>query len=340
MSIDKIIGSSDSIKKVKEMILKVAPSDINVLILGESGTGKELVAQAIHQHSKRGESHFVPINCGAIPRDLLESELFGHEKGAFTGAIATKKGRFEMAERGSIFLDEIGDMPIDMQVKILRVLQERAYERVGGLQTFPTNVRIVAATHRELEAQIKQGNFREDLFYRLNVFPIELPALRERTEDIPLLLESFFEQFDLPPSLTDEATNILMQYNWPGNIRELINLAERLNILFPGEEVGVENLPVNYIKNINPAKKQMAVQPIKNAAAADEEIFTTTEIDKISPNLSPVIGLENQVLDIEKKIIYEALEKSDNNIEISARFLDLSKDELLTKIKDFGLDLT
>ena len=188
-SLSNLVGSSQAMLQVKKLIIQVAETDATVIILGESGTGKEVVAQCLHALSTRNSSPFVPINCGAIPAELLESELFGHEKGAFTGAITARKGRFEMAEKGSIFLDEIGDMPLPMQVKLLRVLQEKIYERVGGNRSFHSDVRVIAATHRNLENNISDGSFREDLFYRLNVFPIEVPSLKERSEDIPELLE-------------------------------------------------------------------------------------------------------------------------------------------------------
>lgn len=245
-----LVGSGPAMQTVKKLIKQVAKTDASVLILGESGTGKEVVAQALHQFSNRCESTFVPINCGAIPGELLESELFGHEKGAFTGAITARKGRFEMAEKGSIFLDEIGDMPLPMQVKLLRVLQERNYERVGGNKTFACDVRVIAATHRDLEDQIADGKFREDLFYRLNVFPIEMPALRERPEDIPELFDFMFanmkQQGIATPVLTQKAIHALQSYHWPGNVRELSNLAERLSILFVDKTIDYEDLPERY----------------------------------------------------------------------------------------------
>ena len=227
--LNTIVGQSPAMQQVKKLIQQVATTDASVLILGESGTGKEVVAQALHQLSHRAARPFVPINCGAIPSELLESELFGHEKGAFTGAITARKGRFELAEKGSIFLDEIGDMPLPMQVKLLRVLQERTYERVGGNKSFSCDVRVIAATHRNLEDQIEAGNFREDLFYRLNVFPIEMPSLRERVEDIPALLSFMFDKIQQSgrpvPQLTEKVLIALQYYPWPGNVRELGNLA-------------------------------------------------------------------------------------------------------------------
>ncbi len=222
-----LAGNSESIKSIRESIDQVANSTATVLVLGESGTGKEVVAKAIHLASNRKNKPFVPVNCGAIPAELLESELFGHEKGAFTGAITARQGRFEIAEGGTLFLDEIGDMPMPMQVKLLRVLQERTFERVGGNKSIECNVRIVAATHRNLDEEIKEKRFREDLFYRLNVFPIELPALRERTKDIPLLVNHLVARMEAnkqdPVYFTRDSLAILMQHPWPGNVRELSN---------------------------------------------------------------------------------------------------------------------
>ncbi|MDX2502886.1 MAG: sigma-54 dependent transcriptional regulator, partial [Gammaproteobacteria bacterium] len=220
-----------------------------------SGTGKEVVANCLHKLSRRNIKAYVPVNCGAIPRDLLESELFGHEKGAFTGALSTRKGRFELAQGGSLFLDEIGDMPLSMQVKILRVLQERVFERVGGNKSLQADVRVIAATHRDLESEVKAGHFREDLLYRLNVFPIEIPALRDRAEDIPLLFNVFNQRMQEDAEnfvqLTREAMASLMQHHWPGNVRELSNLVERLGIMFPDEAVEWEDLPEKYQYDIS-----------------------------------------------------------------------------------------
>ena len=245
-----LVGQSSGIKEVRHLIEQVSGTEANVLILGESGTGKEVVARNIHYHSSRRNGPFVPINCGAIPPDLLESELFGHEKGAFTGAITARKGRFELAEGGTLFLDEIGDMPMPMQVKLLRVLQERCFERVGGNTTIQANVRIIAATHRELETMINEKSFREDLYYRLNVFPIEMPALRDRKEDTPLLLQELMTRMEAegaqPICFTPRAINSLMEHDWPGNVRELANLVERMIILYPNSLVDVNHLPTKY----------------------------------------------------------------------------------------------
>ncbi|WP_407276191.1 sigma-54 interaction domain-containing protein [Halothiobacillus sp. DCM-1] len=242
-----LVGQSVSISALRAQIAQVAPTEATVLILGESGTGKEVIARMIHHLSGRKDAPFVPINCGAIPAELLESELFGHEKGAFTGALTAKPGRFELAAGGTLFLDEIGDMPLPMQVKILRVLQERSFERVGGRQTLEADVRIIAATHRDLERAITAGTFREDLFYRLNVFPLETLPLRQIAEDIPLIVRALVQRFTLAgrpmAQFSDEALAALAALPWPGNVRELANLVERMGILYPDQPVGVAELP-------------------------------------------------------------------------------------------------
>ncbi len=246
-SANLLVGQSAAMRRVRQLIERVAATDASVLILGESGTGKELVAREIHRQSKRIHCAFVPLNCGAIPHDLLESELFGHEKGAFTGAISARPGRFEMAEGGTLFLDEIGDMSLGMQVKVLRVLQEQTYERVGSNKTLTADVRILAATHRILEARIEKGEFREDLFYRLNVFPIEVPPLRDRPEDVEPTIGSMLarmeDQQGMNLDFTDQALQALTAYAWPGNVRELGNIIERLSILYPNEKIDIDQLP-------------------------------------------------------------------------------------------------
>ena len=243
-------GRSAAIQQVNSLISKVSAHDSSVLILGESGTGKEVVARAIHDSSPRRGGPFVAVNCGAIPPDLLESELFGHEKGAFTGAYTARRGRFEIAEGGSLFLDEIGDMSLPMQVKLLRVLQERVFERVGNHQSMRCDVRIVAATHRDLETAIANGRFRGDLFYRLNVFPIEMPSLRERLEDLDMLIDEFVQQNLIAGRaklrLMPRTVEALKSYGWPGNVRELANLMERLSVLYGAKPVDILDLPARY----------------------------------------------------------------------------------------------
>jgi sigma-54 specific flagellar transcriptional regulator A len=322
--LDHLIGQSAAMSQVRALIRQVADTDATVLILGESGTGKEVVAQCIHLCSPRNPYAFVPLNCGAIPAELLESELFGHEKGAFTGAITARKGRFELAESGTLFLDEIGDMPLPMQVKLLRVLQERVYERVGGNKSFQADVRIVAATHRDLPLRIEDGSFREDLFYRLNVFPIELPALRARAEDIPLLMDAqlakFVAQGRALPVLTAEALEALMAYDWPGNVRELGNLAERLSILYPGKSVTVDMLPQQY-------------QPIEIMDLPDLSAGAEAE----PMNFDGGLDLRHYMQEMEKQIIVRALEQSDGVVSQAARLLRLNRTTLIEKMRKFRI---
>ncbi len=279
-----IIGQSGSLSQVFKMLKKVAPSDSTVLVTGESGTGKELLVRALHSFSERADRPFVPINCGAIPRELLESELFGHEKGAFTHAIRTRLGRFEMADGGTIFLDEIGEMDLSLQVKILRVLQEKEIERVGGAGVKKVDVRIVAATNRELEDEVSQGRFREDLYYRLNVIPLHLPPLRERFGDVLLLVRHFLQRFCQKKkratlTLSALAARVLVAYSWPGNVRELENFMERLSILADGPQVEVDDLPKKILDSVGPIDD---LPPISEEmlAAADleaEEVASHTE---------------------------------------------------------------
>ena len=242
-----LAGDSSAMRSLRALIRRVASSDSTVLILGESGTGKELVAQSLHRLSTRQSNRFVPVNCGAIPADLLESELFGHTKGAFTGALADRRGRFELANAGTLFLDEIGDMRLDMQVKLLRVLQERVIDRVGDDRSIPINVRVVAATHRQLEESISQGKFRADLFYRLNVVPLYVPALRDRGDDVTILFDHFAKRCATPGQPPIRASEDLREwmtsYSWPGNCRELLNLVERLTVFWPAQELSLKSIP-------------------------------------------------------------------------------------------------
>jgi len=316
-----IIGESESIKNVLSLIEKVADTDSTVLITGESGTGKELMARAIHHNSGRARGPFIPINCGAIPSELLESELFGHVKGAFTGAIANRIGRFELADGGTIFLDEIGDLEPPLQVKILRALQERSFEPVGSTKTVSVNVRVIAATNINLEDAVERGRFREDLFYRLNVIPIAVPALRERKTDIPLLLKHFIESFNRSKNsslsgLTEEAMDCMVTYRWPGNIRELENLVERLSILKGKGPVELVDLPLKY----------------KNHKAQ------TSELEQIHMPL-PTEGIDfNSAVDAyENALILKALEKTGWNRNQAANLLRLNRTTLVEKIKKKGL---
>jgi sigma-54 specific flagellar transcriptional regulator A len=245
-SSQKIIGQSVAIEELRTLIEMVGPSESTVLILGDSGTGKELVARALHDSSSRASGPFIPVNCGAIPRDLLESDLCGHRKGSFTGAISDRKGRFELANKGTLFLDEIGDMPIDLQVKLLRVLQERQIDSVGSLLSTPIDVRVLAATHKDIGGLIEKSLFREDLYYRLNVMPIEIKALSERVDDVPVLFEHFAQQHAVegknPISLHPSSMQLFLDYSWPGNVRELANLVDRYSSLYPGQEVDLHKV--------------------------------------------------------------------------------------------------
>lgn len=254
-------------RSLRALIRRVAISDSTVLILGESGTGKELVAQSIHRLSTRQSNRFVPVNCGAIPADLLESELFGHTKGAFTGALADRRGRFELANAGTLFLDEIGDMRLDMQVKLLRVLQERVIDRVGDDRSIPVNVRVVAATHRQLEESISQGKFRADLFYRLNVVPLYVPALRDRGDDVTILFDHFAKRCATPGQLPIRASEDLREwmtsYSWPGNCRELLNLVERLTVFWPSQELSLKSIPSSMLPR--------GASTVSSASSPDEQ---------------------------------------------------------------------
>jgi len=248
-SIENMIGQSDNMQEVFEAVHRVAPSKANVLLRGESGTGKELIAKAIHYMSQRASEPFIKFNCASIPEGLLESELFGHEKGAFTGAMTMRKGRFELADGGTVFLDEIGDLPLTLQPKILRVLQEKEFERVGGEKTIKVNVRLIAATSRNLEELVSDGKFREDLYYRLNVVPIFIPSLRERSEDIPVLVEHFLKKYTeenrKSVKIAPDVLNVFMDYDWPGNVRELENTIERLVVMAGGKSIAKSDLPLN-----------------------------------------------------------------------------------------------
>ncbi len=242
---------SPEIRALRELIKTLGPSDSTVLILGESGTGKELVAKALHECSSRAKGPFIPVNCGAIPKDLLESELFGHKRGSFTGAISDRKGRFQLADKGTLFLDEIGDMSMDLQVKLLRVLQERKVDPVGSLGAIPIDVRVIAATHQNIESLIDEGRFRKDLYYRLNIMPVEVQPLAERVKDIPVLIEHFARQqaqgAKAPISISQASMELLSNYDWPGNVRELSNLIDRYTTLYAGQEVDLRSVPVSMV---------------------------------------------------------------------------------------------
>ncbi len=274
-SVDNIIGQSDGMQEVFEAVHRVAPSRANVLLRGESGTGKELVAKAIHFMSPRAKEPFIKFNCASIPEGLLESELFGHEKGAFTGAMAMRKGRFELADKGTIFLDEIGDLPVTLQPKILRVLQEKEFERVGGEKTLKVDVRLIAATSRNLEELVGAGKFREDLYYRLNVVPLYLPPLRERKVDITVLVEFFLKKYNeenaKSTGITPDVLDALIEYDWPGNVRELENTIERLVVMSAKKTAGLSDLPLNIRDRSLRAARSIQVKEALPAAIADIE---------------------------------------------------------------------
>lgn len=330
------VGSSAPMRKIRDLIARVAGFDTSVLILGASGTGKELVARALHQRSSRRDKPFVAINCGAIPAELLESELFGHEKGAFTGAVSARKGRFEMAEGGTLFLDEIGDMSLPMQVKLLRVLQERVFERVGGNHSQRCDVRIIAATHRDLESAICDGRFREDLFYRLNVFPIEMPSLRERIADLPELIAEFSERLRgrglLPAIFSDAALRALSAHDWPGNVRELANLVERMAIMSPATPVQVRDLPPRY----RCADDQAMVAAVAASLAVGEcEGVSLEERAMLLPNDG--IDLRDHLAHIEVNLIRQALTLSDGIVAGAAKLLHVKRTTLVEKLRKYEM---
>ena len=355
-------GRSAGVLQLNRMIDQVAPHDTTVLVLGESGTGKEVAARAIHARSARRSKPFVAINCGAIPPDLLESELFGHEKGAFTGALTQRKGRFEMADGGTLLLDEIGDMSLPMQVKLLRVLQERSFERVGGGQTIKCDVRVIAATHRNLELQIANGLFREDLFYRLNVFPIEMPALRERTADLPDLVAAITRQLADSGrghvALAGDAIIALQHYAWPGNVRELGNLLERLAVLHPAGTVRAADLPARYRASMPVGDIFETVPaPVDTPATSPRAAFAGGLTAPSLPagggmpappdpsQLSPHATLPPQGLDlrghmagIELELIRAALTQSGGVVAHAAPLLGLRRTTLVEKLRKYGID--
>jgi sigma-54 dependent transcriptional regulator, flagellar regulatory protein len=358
-------GNSPAIREVIGLIRQVAAHESTVLILGESGTGKEVAARAVHDLSPRRSRPFVAVNCGAIPAELLESELFGHEKGSFTGAIAARKGRFEIAEGGTLFLDEIGDMSPSMQVKLLRVLQERVFERVGNHVPMRCNVRIIAATHRNLEESIGRGTFREDLFHRLNVFPIEMPPLRKRVEDLPLLVRDLVtqnvSQGRAKVQLAARTLAALSVYAWTGNVRELGNLIERLSILAAGRMVEIEDLPPKY----RPPQSWAWEEPrpvaesdegaTDDAAVLGEEqtlaLLETGAIDAVRSSVDPSaldsaltslpeagLDLRAHLLSIERCLVQQALERANGTVAHAARLLNLRRTTLVEKLRKLGIE--
>ncbi|MDY0267708.1 sigma-54-dependent transcriptional regulator [Trichloromonas sp.] len=316
----EMIGNGPAIRLLKEQISIAAPTSGWVLITGENGTGKELVARAIHAHSHRAGKPFIEVNCAAIPEELIESELFGHEKGSFTGATAMRKGKFDLAHEGTLFLDEIGDMSLKTQAKVLRILQEKKFERVGGSRTIEVDVRVIAATNKDLEAEIVKGNFREDLYYRLNVLPFEVPPLRERKEDIPQLVDHFLKYFCSKESreiksLTPEAMTALVNYSWPGNVRELKNIVERLVIMIPDAQINEKHLPTAlFLKKTEGSKAE-------TSSALDAVTFREAREE------------------FEKEYLLQKLEENDWNISRTAEVIDIERSNLHRKIKSFGIEL-
>lgn len=340
----RLVGRGHAMERVQYLIERVARTDSNVLILGESGTGKEVVARNIHFQSARANRPFVPVNCGAIPADLLESELFGHEKGAFTGAISARQGRFEAAEGGTLFLDEIGDMSLPMQVKLLRVLQERVFERVGSNRSIQADVRIIAATHRDLETGIREGTFREDLYYRLNVFPIELPPLRARCEDIPALVEELSTRIAREKGINvrvgRDALAVLAGYTWPGNVRELANVIERMAIMNGDAPVGAADLPARLRQGGgNPDAPAVP----NTVGGGDSDLPLPPQVAGASLGSAAArlpaagINLKDYLEDLERSYIVQALGEANEVVAHAAELLNMRRTTLVEKMRKYGL---
>ncbi|MBX3246606.1 MAG: sigma-54-dependent Fis family transcriptional regulator [Myxococcales bacterium] len=326
----QLIGQSRPMLEIYEVIERVADTPSTVLITGESGTGKELIARALHEQSGRRAEPFIRVNCAAIPPDLLESELFGYEKGAFTGAVTSKPGRFELAHRGTLFLDEIGEIPPSMQVKLLRALQEQEFERVGGIKTLQVDVRLVAATNRDLEQEIASGRFREDLYYRLNVVNVHLPPLRDRTSDIPLLLEHFVAKFSAKlkrevRGFSDEARVLLLRHPWRGNIRELENVVERCMLFCDGEHIEVPHLPAELRRGA------------ENGLATPDGLVAPLELPIVSDGAGLKEAVREATAKLERELIVRALEQTGWNVTHAAKVLKISRKSLQTKMKELGL---
>jgi len=369
----RFIGESDAIRAIRDLLPVVAASSSTVLITGESGTGKEIVARSLHDLSHRAGANFVPINCAAIPKDLIESELFGHRKGAFTGAVTDRVGRFELAQNGSIFLDEIGDLPLELQVKLLRVLQERVVDPVGSTKPVAVDVRVIAATHRDLEAEIAAGRFREDLYYRLNVLPLNTPPLRERASDVPLLLSFFAKQHaasgENPITFASDFAYALQAYAWPGNVRELSNLIDRFSTLFSGQCLQLKTFSSSLLPKGLAAFKLQAEAgelPIIDSSmqgtagawvdspgtggmfdgTSDEEsgegapnaVEQMTFMSQGLPVLPPEgLSLKHRLAEIERDLISQALSRTNGNVSQTARILNVQRTTLIEKIQKFGL---
>ena len=369
------IGASTSAEALRTLIARVASSTATALITGESGTGKELVARALHDQSDRSQANFVPINCAAIPTGLVESELFGHRKGSFTGAMTDRIGRFELANGGTIFLDEIGDLSLDMQVKLLRVLQERSVDPVGGTKSVPVDVRVVAATHRDLEQEIVAGRFREDLYYRLNVLPLNTPALRQRSQDVPVLLAHFASHFaqkgQMPITFAADFLGALQDYAWPGNVRELSNLVDRFNTLFNGQLLSLASVPSSLLpKGLRAIQAERVSTPIVDsleivAPLNMKDAYHSANADVMNPFANPApplamdlhnevediimlaqglpslppegLSLKDRLADIERDLIVQALARTDGNVSQTARLLNLQRTTLIEKLNKYDL---
>lgn len=334
LNICNIIGESQVLKDVFKVLAKVAPTDSTVLVTGESGTGKELLVRALHNNSLRKDKPFIPINCGAIPRELLESELFGHEKGAFTHAIRSRAGRFELADGGTVFLDEIGEMDLSLQVKILRVLQEKEFERVGGSGSKKVDVRVVAATNRDLETEVAAGRFREDLFYRLNVIPIHLPPLRERGQDVLVLAKHFLLRFCAIKNrpfmeIAHDAIRLLVAYSWPGNVRELENFMERMSILCDADVIKPQDLPPKILKELGCPTPDI---PQTEEAPRGFAWPTLGDMKKFSP------GLKEFLDEIEDRLLREALTQANGVKNQAAEILGVKRTTLIEKLKKKNLE--
>jgi sigma-54 specific flagellar transcriptional regulator A len=359
----QFIGLSESAKTLRNLVATMANSNATVMITGESGTGKELLARLLHDQSDRCGANFVPINCAAIPKDLLESELFGHRKGSFTGAVADRIGRFELAHGGTIFLDEIGDMSLDMQVKLLRVLQERTVDPIGGTRQVQVDVRVIAATHRDLDTEIEAGRFREDLYYRLNVLPMVTPALRERNTDVPELLTFFAKKCasfgKQPITFKPDFLTALQKYLWPGNVRELSNLVDRFSTLYAGQELDLRAIPPTLLPKglisaqaelqaqspllakleMTPPPEVLAESGMQNQPEPeDNEIESIIMLAQGMPHLPPEgLSLKERMAQIERSIIEQALERNSGNVSRTAKLLNLQRTTLIEKINKYEL---
>ena len=371
-----ILGSSEATKRLRRLITQCADSTATVLIQGASGSGKELVSVSLHNQSSRFSQPFVALNCGAIPAQLLESELFGHKKGSFTGATCDRLGRFELAHEGTLFLDEIGDMPLDLQVKFLRVLEEKVVEPVGGSKAVEVDVRVVAATHRNIEKMVSEGKFREDLFYRLNIIPISVPPLKERSSDIPELIGHFAERFSVgsrPISFSRRSTHLLQSYSWPGNVRELSNLIQRLSVLFPEKKIELTTVPQEFLpselmllanqlstlaekpdieheaieglraESSNDLTNKKQAKPNKNSAELDSVSNDFERIIELSDSIAAIpesgIPARDIIKDLESNLIRTALIQTEGNVSKAAELLTMGRTSVIQKISKYKIKI-